>query len=409
MMKQCMIRSTIPTRGWKSALFGAVAFTTPSVFAQVPMAGVEVVNAWREAGRQHPTMTVANAAAPRWISEHSLGRPLDENFEPIPGPDGAPLFDLAHRVSQRSHNETTHEQTVLDTLTGLRANASFLGVGSAQISTLSDRRFALFSAAQLERVSELDDQEPVRMPPPRAVWYVSHIYYGRAFYAVVQGSSSRFDAGVRSQFSRAPARVNIQSWAEDFGLVANMRSLGLRAANGSALFSASPDEVRQNYTADSETQPNPIFVTYRSIPGRTPHDQQINFTQLGRGRYQIRFERLVIDREGPRNPSLRLYASCRVSDREVGRSATPVFDGPASSAHNNGHELRWATTVSLEPDQEVTCGFSGQWSGSLYGGDVAFGGFSWAPSSGRRGSQEHTLTSGPNDVWRATVRISRVD
>jgi hypothetical protein len=119
----------------------------------------------------------------------------------------------------------------------------------------------------------------------------------------------------------------------------------------------------------SETQPNPIFVTYRSIPGRTPHDQQINFTQLGRGRYQIRFERLVIDREGPRNPSLRLYASCRVSDREVGRSATRrVFDGPASSAHNNGHELRWATTVSLEPDQEVTCGFSGQWSGSLYGG-----------------------------------------
>jgi hypothetical protein len=119
-MKQCMIRSTIPTRGWKSALFGAVAFTTPSVFAQVPMAGVEVVNAWREGGASAPNHDVANAAAPRWISEHSLGRPLDENFEPIPGPDGAPLFDLAHRVSQRSHNETTHEQTVLDTLTGLR-------------------------------------------------------------------------------------------------------------------------------------------------------------------------------------------------------------------------------------------------------------------------------------------------
>jgi hypothetical protein len=332
---------------------------------------------------------------------------LDENFNPIPGPDGAPLFDLSRSVHRRSHNETTHEQTVLESLTSLRANAGVLGLGSAQLSNQTDQRYAYFYAAQLEQVVELDDQEPLRSPPPQAVWYASSVYYGRAFIAVVRGTADRFDLGVRSQFSRAPVNASIDSWARDNGLETSMRSLGLRAANGSALFSTTREQISQNYVADEVAQPTPIFVTYRSIPGRVPRDQQINFAPLGRARYQINFERLVIQREGPRNPSLRLYASCRIGGREVARSATPVFEGPASTGHGDGREIRWSAPVVLEPEQEVTCGFSGQWFGSFNSGDVSFGGFSWSPASGNVGPQDHTLTSGPNDVWQTSVRITR--
>jgi len=157
-----------------------------------------------------------------------------------------------------------HEMMFVETEEDFLANVSAWGYGDLHAGFAQNKRFASYQAQQIEYVLELNDATPMRSPPPGAVYYPWRVYYGRSYDVVFVGEAASFHAGVKADLWNV-ASVDIQAYAKQRNIEARMRGRGLKASNQRAIFARTPAEVEQAYEPTS--QPVPIFVEYRQLPG----------------------------------------------------------------------------------------------------------------------------------------------
>jgi hypothetical protein len=203
------------------------------------------------------------ATSPSNMGEHLLGRPVDAQFQPFAGTEGASLFpDDESSVVEIPVDAFAHRRTVVETVDELAANASAWGIASADIGAAMSKRYASYRAYQVEYILAIDDSRAMRTGPAGATYYLSAIYFGHRYEMVFVGDETSFHAGVKADFLVASGSVD--AWARRYHLEAQFAGRGMTPVSGSALFAGSPEEIENEYQSDGD--PVPIFVEYRTIP-----------------------------------------------------------------------------------------------------------------------------------------------
>ena len=146
----------------------------------------------------------------------------------------------------------------------LKANVSAWGIANASLEQNKQRRYALERAWQQTDVLLVDDTtEMLHSPPREAAWYVSAIYVGRSYELVLWGDKATFHAGVAAKLKVFGG--NLDDFTERVSLQWRVRWRGVEASSDRAIFARTPDAIMGNY---KQSDPVPIWVVYRSIPGR---------------------------------------------------------------------------------------------------------------------------------------------
>lgn len=214
------------------------------------------------------------ASADTAISAAWLGVPFDSRFRPFQGSAGTTLFPNAGAPMQTTVTRMDHAMIFADSEDRLAANASAWGIGELSTGLVQSRRFASYQAQQIEYVVELNDRTPMRPPPQGAVYYPWKIYYGRSYDVVFSGDAQSFHAGVKADLWSAVS-IDIQSFAESHHIQATMKGRGLAPKDPRAIFARTPKDVDARYRQTS--QPVPIFVEFRQIPGRVGLTTQVQW------------------------------------------------------------------------------------------------------------------------------------
>jgi hypothetical protein len=309
------------------------------------------------------------ASAPLGIGVQHLGRPVDQHFVPIVGPEGDNLFPEGDElVTQLDVME--HHSNVIENEWSLRANASVWGIVSVEFGTEHTRRYAAFRAHQIADVHEIDDATPMRAAPPHAAYYVSRVFLGHSYEAVVHGEARAFHAGVSASFLVASG--SIDAFAERHRLSTRAFGRGLRPSSGEAIFARTAEEIEAAYSASGP--PVPILVEYRRIPSACLHPSSpIRWVEPTRVR--LGFDRLHVYRDGSAGASTwSLRAHCSVNGQEVFLDGDEIWDykkdvkdnctsagipGPNGSTSFCNYDLYWSTRLDLVAGDELACGVEG--------------------------------------------------
>jgi hypothetical protein len=146
------------------------------------------------------------AIAPVGIGRDHLGRPVDEDFALLEGAEGATLFPRAE-VASNPVASIEHRTHFVENSRSLSASASFFGIGGSAESR-GTRRYAVYSALEIEEVIEIDDTGAMEAPPESAKFYLWRIHYGHSFEAMVSGETRSFHTGVRARFAAASGEIS---------------------------------------------------------------------------------------------------------------------------------------------------------------------------------------------------------
>lgn len=248
------------------------------------------------------------ASAPVGVGEHFLGIPLDAHFRPYQGPMGATLFAPGQPIRTPQHKV---EHDIYRGASQLELEANFSGWGvSAQAGNTESTRYASYRAMQIDEAVEVNDRTPMRPPPSDAVYYLWRVYLGHTFEMVFSAHESVFTARVAAALLGASG--SLSAFASKNSLIWKMTGRGLVPRTGDAIFARDETGIMQSYTTEGAAVP--IFVEYRTIPGRRPPD-----------------DRAIPWEDSQRSP---LAGSCQNDlacgthrcDRSVGRCAFPCVN-----------------------------------------------------------------------------------
>ncbi|HTR50284.1 MAG TPA: hypothetical protein VMJ10_06220 [Kofleriaceae bacterium] len=212
------------------------------------------------------------ASAPPTLSTADLGRPCDDSFHRIPGRLGSPLY-ARRKGTVAGSSGFQSEFLEADDTRELQANAEGWGIGAGSVDRAKQRRYVVYRASQQDNILEVDDTvDPAHEPPPEAKWYIASIFVGRSYEIVVEGDKTKFNVGVRAKIKAFD--LGMSKLTESGFLHITAKGRGLVPKNDSdgdglpddALFAKSPQEIAKAYKAS--TDPVPMYVEYRSIPGR---------------------------------------------------------------------------------------------------------------------------------------------
>ncbi len=313
-----------------------------------------------------PEVVTIMAPAPAGIAPHHLGRPLDENFSPIPGEEGRSLFvnDVVHTTKVHT---IEHRITTIETTRAFKANVR-AWVVSAGFGTSTTHRYASYNAHQVDEVREVDEATPMRQAPPGAVYYLWRLHYGHSFEMVVSGEDRSFTANVKATFMVASG--GISAFAASNNLKTTALGRGLEPIDGQAIFATTAEEITRSYKNSGEAVP--IFAEYRSIP-RTclPPDEQIHWRTPMRMR--IGFDKLNVYEDGSLgSDTWSMEAKCTLNDKEVpltdievlprmqvSDSCTGGLAGPAGDDDYCPYDLAWAANLDVVDGDVVRCGTNG--------------------------------------------------
>jgi hypothetical protein len=318
-----------------------------------------------------PEVITVKAPAPIGLGIHHLGRPVDADFQPIPGEAGKSLF-VTDTVRTTTVNSIEHKFTTIETTRGFSANVRAWAF-AAGASTRTTNRYASYHAYQIADVREIDDATQMNTAPPGAVYYLWRIHYGHSFEMVVSGEDRSFTTNVRAEFLVAGG--GISAFASSHNLAATAIGRGLEPLTGEAIFATSTSQITSSYTSKGE--PVPIFAEYRSIPKTCiPPDEQINWRQPGKIR--VAFDKVNVYDDGSfGSDEWSLNAKCTVNDKEVPLTnievmpKTGVSDncdddlkGPKGNSSYCAYDLSWATNLEVLDGDQIRCGVDGTaWDG----------------------------------------------
>lgn len=300
-------------------------------------------------GAMAPTTTIF-ATAPTSIGPHMLGRPLDATFQPIVGPDGAPLFDNDEEHLVRTNVDAFKQSSVvIEDVRELSANASAWGIASTNIEVGMQDRYATSRAYQVAYVLEVDDTQSMRSASSESVYYLARIYYGHMYEAVVHADSSHVQAGALVNFGAASG--SISAWAARTGVTATFAGRGMRPKGDDAIFAQRAEEVQAAYSTSGEAVP--IFADYRTIPRPEAPAGPPAYP------FTIRYTTMHIVEDGTWGTSTwHVTPWCTVAGEEI-RNSGPGWD---SSEVNTGatYPVNLVQRVNATIGSSIECGTRGQ-------------------------------------------------
>jgi hypothetical protein len=303
------------------------------------------------------------AQAPAGLAPHHLGRPLDADFNPIPGHEGRSLFP-AETIRSTKVSTMEHKIRAIETARGFRASVK-AWVVNASFSRSSSKRYASYHAYQVKEVREIDDATDMRQAPPGAVYYLWRLHYGHSFEMVVSGEDRTFTTSVRANFMVAGGGIG--AFANAHNLETTAIGRGLEPIDGQAIFATSADQITAAYRTTGEAVP--VFAEYRSIPRACiPPDEQIQWKDPKKVR--VGFNKVNVYREGSSTWSLE--GKCTINDREIPLANTEVMPrtgvdddckrelaGPKGDGSFCSYDLTWAANLEVVEGDAVRCGVSG--------------------------------------------------
>lgn len=321
----------------------------------------------RDAARVFATSRhVTLATAPSWISETSLGRPVDENFNPLQGSDGAPLFSAAspHRTEL---NAISHSFTLIETDLDLKANAAGWGIGSVELATSQSRSFATYRAFEDKYALDIDDSAGMRPPPPGGVYYVWRVHFGHLYEVVASGRSDVVNAQLKTDF--VAGHIGVAADFKRRGLTVEAKGRGLKAKSGEAIFAKTQEEIEDNYEASG--LPVPIFVEYTTIPNvAAPSERRVVATTVP---VTVKFTEIRIYKDGTWFSSKwTANADCEINGRQHPLENPVVLDkkvrdssekgprGPSGKEFFGRYTLEGRFQFEVPVGASLRCGLSGK-------------------------------------------------
>jgi hypothetical protein len=204
------------------------------------------------------------ALAPDSITLDDLGKPCDEKFQLLTGANAGRVYEPGTNITAASSVKIDY--TMIDNTRALDANASVLGLLSFGGTKRQERRYWVFRASETTQIARVNDQADVsRQPPGNARWYIAEIHFGHSYDVVFDGARNSFTAGIAGALQQFSGGVN--SFRDAAKLSWHLRGRGIQPINSEDLIiSPDPGALVRVYKRTAEAAP--IWVVYRSIPGR---------------------------------------------------------------------------------------------------------------------------------------------
>lgn len=309
------------------------------------------------------------ASAPRFASAKYLGRPLDQNFEPLRGARGTTLFPDAS-PSRHERHELDYEFLQVDDMLVLKANASaWGGIVSVKASAATSKRYLSFRAWDIAFVEEIDPTVAMADVPDGAAFYIERIYYGSLYEVVFYGDAQRFHAGIAGGL-RGLLSVGFEAFKYKDRVDYKIRGLGFkRRPEESPVLSGNPQDILDKYVPAD--QPVPIFVEYRALRG-APESSPIAWVQPVTA--TVRFDTIAVFKDGSDGmDTWSLQARCSVNHAPV-VDGEPIWTakrniqdscfeapvkGPGGESRACAYPLDWDETFTLAPGDVLECGLDG--------------------------------------------------
>ena len=205
-----------------------------------------------------------SAVAQLDLGEQLFGCPVDKNYRPLPGQDGATLFPTGV-LETVTDSRIEHKFVVFADPNELWATLPAWEFIRQQSDYDADTRFGVYRVFETTHVIKYLEQGEMRDPPPSAMAYINEITYGYLHEVVLYGDKSKFHTGAVTQFLLASGRI--EDFANRFGLKVQHVSWGLTPSvpQRDAVFATSHEEIAQHYSREYQ-QPVPIFVDYKILP-----------------------------------------------------------------------------------------------------------------------------------------------
>lgn len=219
------------------------------------------------------------APAPQGLSLNDLGRPFTRDFVRLQGPDGRSIFPSAAQPQRTPQHAFEHYVETIDSREEWAAHASAWNLG-AGVGDARATRFASYRAVQITQVYEIDDTTTMAVAPAHAVYYPWRIYMGFGYEVVLHGSADRFHAGVKAELPMFSG--SIEDFVGRHELEWKARGRGLQPVSDQAIFARTPEALEASYRP-STSEPVPILVEWRRIPGREGHVETIEWKELRDG------------------------------------------------------------------------------------------------------------------------------
>ncbi len=245
--------------------FTKITLTLAAAFA------ITILIAGCAAAPKFPQTTVMGMA-PKAYGDNNLGRPVDKNFT-VMAEQGS-LFPDA-KIRKHKESDVAAKTVVFRREESLKANISVWRIFSAGIETSASSRYGVYRVSYITQAAELDDSAEMDDPPKGAKYYVSKIYYGHLYEAVVFGSESDFHGGVEAKLGKYNG--NLGDFKKEHNLKVEVLARGVEHKSEDALYISNQEDFQRYYKPDYDN-PVPIFIEYKSLPDRkAPDSKTIKF------------------------------------------------------------------------------------------------------------------------------------
>jgi hypothetical protein len=323
-------------------------------------------------GGSHDVVIVA--PAPPGLTAADLGRPVDARFRPMSGTEGASLFEAAEvhtEIVDEFHASLHAIESSFALHAAIEAWSVSLGIDA---DSVTEKRFASYSATQLREVLALDETVSLRPPPADAAFYVARIWRGHSYEAVFHGDKRDFHAGVKAELAGVGS-IDIAAFAAEHHLELSVHAKGLAPKDGSAIFAKTPEEIAEHYEAAVD-DPVPILVEYRDIPGVEAGTGEV-IGWLEPRLATLRFERIRIYATGAKTwigadapARWTMTAACKLntgavleeifwSEKEVEGSCASGTGSCGESGHCE-YTPGWSKELAVFTGDALECGTEGE-------------------------------------------------
>src|SRR5262249_6114566 len=148
---------------------------------------------------------------------------------------------FAPRIDHTPVDQITIGWVQAETTKQLAANLKGWGLGSAALDVQNKTRYMSMRAYQIDYFEDVDLTMPGKVASPSAVYFVSRIYFGHSYEALLSGTESTFTAALAASLPQAQG--SIQATAQSDHLTATNVGRGLVPTNGMAIFAQSQSDV----------------------------------------------------------------------------------------------------------------------------------------------------------------------
>lgn len=254
-----------------------------------------------------------------------LGRGFDRTLSDI-APDGQSrrVYPVAFEEVPVKQYDVRFES--IENALELDANARYL-FARAGVKRQSSRRYMVLRVSYIDKVAVLRSEGA---PLVDSELYASKLYYGWAFYLVIEGETSSFTTDVAAALQAAGAKL--ENAVREHQLSSHVHAIGLQAKEaGAVVVATTAEEIEKSFKTPEV--PVPILVEY--MTRRELDIQALPWTraELTPGKYRVDVKVEVLSHKadgrpwdgmgGPPDPVVALYvdqvqiASCKQQDSEI--------------------------------------------------------------------------------------------